>query len=233
MIKYSFYDSSNPNSAIPTKDTSHLGGHFGGTAMPIKPFDYIVEKYNIKSVLDIGCGPAGMVEYANWKGVYSIGVDGDTTLDKMPYIMFHDFIEGPFNLDTYYDLAWSTEFLEHVEAKYIPNFMPLFQRAQYVFCSAAYPGQGGHHHVNEQESQYWIDVFASYGFTYMSDDLEEIRKTSNDKLIVRTGLFFKNNNTIEASKFTPFEIDYNRLKKAINHFTHANGPHIAGYEAWD
>lgn len=224
-MKYTIVDSS-------VKDTSHLGGHFGGTAMPLRTFDYIVEKYNIKSVVDLGCGPAGMVEYANWKGIYSLGLDGDTTLDHMPYIKFHDFIDGPMNLDQYFDLAWSTEFLEHVEAKYIPNYMPIFQKAQYVFCSAAYPGQGGHHHVNEQESEYWINKFAEYDFTFLPGDLSDIRKTSNDKLVTRTGLFFKNNKTITATPMTPFEIDYERLKNAANHFTRANGSHIAGYELW-
>ncbi|CAB5221571.1 AdoMet_MTases domain containing protein [uncultured Caudovirales phage] len=226
-VTYTFMTAVQPPTTPP-----HLGGHYGGTAMPLATLDYIFEKYNIKSVIDIGCGPGGTVEYANYKGIYSIGIDGDPAVQGPDYIKYHDYTLGELPIDMYFDLAYSTEFLEHVEEKYIPYYITTFQKAQYVLCTGAFPGQGGHHHVNEQESQYWIDKFTQYGFTFLPDDLELIRQTSNDKLINRNGLFFKNNKTITSTTTKPFAVDYEKLKAAANHHYDANGKDVVGYERW-
>lgn len=178
---------------------NHLGGHFGFTAMVTKTFDFIVEKYNIKSVLDIGCGPAGMVEYANFKGIYSVGVDGDPDLEDKPYVTKHDFTIGELTLDKSFDLVYSTEFAEHVKEEYVKNFMPLFQKGNYVFISAAPPGQGGHHHVNCKNKEYWIKKFEEYGFEYLNDESSEIAKTSNDNVVKDNSMFFRNKNQQDTS----------------------------------
>lgn len=172
----------------------HLGGHYNFTAMVESTFDFIHQKYNIKSVIDIGCGPAGMVEYMRSKNVDAIGVDGDFTLPKKEYVIVHDYTVGPLQLDRKFDLAYSTEFLEHVEEKYIPNFLPTFQKGKYVFCSAAPKGQGGHHHVNENSKEYWIDIFDKYGFTYLSEDSAQISLTHEYKLVKNNSMFFVNRN---------------------------------------
>jgi hypothetical protein len=173
---------------------SHLGGHYNFTAMVESTFDFIHQKYNIKSVIDIGCGPAGMVEYMRSKGVDAIGIDGDPALPKKEYVIVHDYTLGPLELERKFDLAYSTEFLEHVYEEFIPNFLPSFQKAKYVFCSAAPKGQGGHHHVNENSKEYWIDVFDKYGFDYLKEDSEEISKTHEYKLVKDNSMFFVNRN---------------------------------------
>lgn len=171
---------------------AHLGGHYNFTAMIESTFDFIQQKYNIQSVIDIGCGPAGMVEYMRSKGADAIGVDGDPSLPKKDYVIVHDYTLGQLQLDRKFDLAYSTEFLEHVYEQYIPNFLPSFQKAKYVFCSAAPVGQGGHHHVNENSKEYWIEKFDSYGFTYLKDDSDEISKTHEYKLVKNNSMFFVN-----------------------------------------
>ena len=170
----------------------HLGGHYNFTAMVESTFDFIHKKYNIKSVIDIGCGPAGMTEYMISKGVDAIGIDGDFTLPKKDHVIVHDYTKGQLELDRKFDLAYSTEFLEHVYEEYIPNFLPSFQKAKYVFCSAAPKGQGGHHHVNENSKEYWIDIFDKYGFTYLEEDSIEISKTHEYKLVKDNSMFFLN-----------------------------------------
>ena len=169
---------------------AHLGGHYNFTAMVESTFDFIQKKYNIQSVIDIGCGPAGMVEYMRSKGIDAIGVDGDPELPKKDYVIVHDYTVGPLELDGTFDLAYSTEFLEHVYAEFIPNFLPSFQKAKYVFCSAAPPGQGGHHHVNENTKEYWIQKFDEYGFKYLKEDSDEISKTHEYKLVKDNSMFF-------------------------------------------
>ncbi len=172
----------------------HLGGHYNFTAMIQSTFDFIEKRYNIKSVIDIGCGPAGMTEYMLSKGIDAIGVDGDPSLPKKEYVIVHDYTLGPLILDKKFDLAYSTEFLEHVYEEFIPNFLPSFQKAKYVFCSAAPKGQGGHHHVNENSKEYWIEKFDQYGFTYLKEDSDEISKTHEYKLVKDNSMFFINRN---------------------------------------
>ena len=61
-------------------------------------------------------------------------------------------------------MAWSCEFVEHVEEKYIENFLATFSSARSIFMTYARPGQGGHHHVNENSEEYWVDKFNAFGF---------------------------------------------------------------------
>jgi len=202
----------------------HLGGHFGFTAMVTKTFDYIKDKYNVRSVLDIGCGPAGMVEYANFKGIYAIGVDGDPDLEEKPYVTKHDFTTGELTLDKTFDLVYSTEFVEHVEEVYVKNFMPLFQRGNYVFISAAAPGQSGHHHVNCKGKNYWINVFNEYGFEYLLTDSEDIAKTSSDIVVRNNSMFFVNKNKHEIINYPePFTISETKIENSVKGYLKNGG----------
>lgn len=203
---------------------NHLGGHFGFTAMVVKTFDYIREKYNIRSMLDIGCGPAGMVEYANYKGVYAIGVDGDPDLGEKPYTILHDFTTGQLDLDETFELVYSTEFVEHVEEQYVDNFMKLFQKGYYVFMSAAPPGQGGHHHVNCKNKDYWIKKFEDCGFEYLPEDSEEISKTSNDDLVRKNSMFFRNKTIFTFKDREPFVIQKSIIDSSVKSYIEKGGP---------
>ena len=203
---------------------NHLGGHFDFTAMVVKTFDYIQEKYNIRSMLDIGCGPAGMVEYANYKGVYAIGVDGDPELGEKPYTILHDFTTGQLELDETFELVYSTEFVEHVEEQYLNNFMTLFQKGCYVFISAAPPGQSGHHHVNCKNKEYWIQKFEQYDFEYLPEDSEEIAKTSTDIVVCQNSMFFRNKKEIQVTKHPqPFIVPESVIESSVNSYLKNGG----------
>lgn len=60
--------------------TSHLGGHLYRTWTDEKTLKYLIEKYEVKSMVDVGCGPGGQVDLAESFGVKSIGIDGDINL---------------------------------------------------------------------------------------------------------------------------------------------------------
>lgn len=63
-----------------------------------------------------------------------------------------------------YDLVWSCEFVEHVEARYLPNFLATFRLGDLVLLTHAEPGQEGHHHVNCQPAGYWRGAMAAIGY---------------------------------------------------------------------
>jgi len=53
---------------------NHLGGHFNRTHLDEGSLLFIIKEFNIKSFLDIGCGPMGMVVLA--KRAYGNGSIG-------------------------------------------------------------------------------------------------------------------------------------------------------------
>ena len=53
-----------------------------------------------------------------------------------------------------------------------------FAKGQWALVTFAPPGKGGHHHVNCQTAEYWIDVFANYGFEYDDVTTQTVRKAT-------------------------------------------------------
>lgn len=178
----------------------HLGGHQHETHIDEGALDVFIDKFGIQSYLDVGCGPGGMVELAHSKGLLAIGIDGDFTLERAdPSRYFlHDYTKGPvFELgDKLWDLGWSCEFLEHVSEQYMDNYMDTFLKCKRIVVTHAFPGQGGHHHVNEQDPNYWFQQFGRRGFLLDMVTTDEVRKASTmEQRYIRTsGLVFFNSN---------------------------------------
>tara|TARA_B100000900_G_C20600428_1_gene725291 strand:- start:962 stop:1525 length:564 start_codon:yes stop_codon:yes gene_type:complete len=182
----------------------HLGGHKNRTHLDEGSLDHCIKTFNIKSMLDIGCGPGGMVELAKSKGLKAYGIDGDFEVKRSKniskFVTIHDYETGPSPLDINVDLIWSVEFLEHVWEKYQDNYMKDFQRGKFVVCT--FSEKNGHHHVNLKPASYWIDVFKDYGFSHDADMTKTIREVTTlnitgkfaHKPFVKThGLFFVRN----------------------------------------
>lgn len=169
----------------------HLGGHLDITNTDKNILEFIKDKFNIKTMLDIGCGPGGMQPLAEELNIHWTGLDGDPNVINESIIL-HDFVEGKYNTKNDYDLVWSTEFLEHVEEKYMKNYMPLFARGKIAVVTAAAPGTPGHYHVNCQSKDYWIDKFEDYGFRYSTSLTEQCKDISimRKKFFKRTGMVF-------------------------------------------
>lgn len=174
----------------------HLGGHQGVSHVDEGTLDFLIEKLEIKSMIDIGQGPGAMVQLARQRGLEAVGIDGDPNVNAD---IHHDFSTAPYHYEKEVDLAWSVEFLEHVDAEYIPNFMATFQSAKYIFCTGAKPGEPGHHHVNCQPAIYWVEQFAKYGYVFDIGATLIIRNqvtTMNldrplkKQFVKRNGLFF-------------------------------------------
>lgn len=178
----------------------HLGGHKGRTHLDQGVLEFMKEEYNVKSMLDIGCGPGGMVHLARRLDIDAYGIDGDFTIERDgDYFFIHDYAVSKSDINLEVDFAWSCEFVEHVNEEYIPNYMPDFQRAKYVVMT--FSEKGGYHHVNIKSADYWIEIFKSYGFNYDNEVTEKIRNVStmnitgkfvNKQFVKTNGLFFYN-----------------------------------------
>jgi SAM-dependent methyltransferase len=157
----------------PTGADNHLGGYSSGPIGDVATYypnlwTWAIKLLDIKSIIDVGCGEGHSVEFFLKAGCDAVGVEGYEPAARngraADRITLHDYTKGPYLPDRQFDMAWSCEFVEHVEEKYIENFLATFSSARSVFMTHAVPGQGGHHHVNERDAGYWIAKLTDCGF---------------------------------------------------------------------
>jgi cyclopropane fatty-acyl-phospholipid synthase-like methyltransferase len=173
----------------------HLGGHYNVNHVDFGVLEYLNNEFNVKSLLDVGCGLGEMKFLCDRLDMTYLGIDGDYTAErKHENIKIHDYSKGVSSLESLYDLGWSTEFLEHVEEKHVDNYMEDFKSCKHAMVTHALPGKPGWHHVNCKVSKYWVNVFKSHGFTYLPNITEKVREksTMEREFIREQGLFFVN-----------------------------------------
>ena len=129
----------------------------------------VLELARPASVVDVGCGNGSWLKAFGEAGVPTLlGLDGDWVgLDQLviPRENFRRWsLERELPADARFDLAVSLEVAEHLPAAAADRFVAgLVRLAPVVLFSAAVPGQGGPHHVNEQWPAYWAERFAAQG----------------------------------------------------------------------
>jgi SAM-dependent methyltransferase len=128
----------------------------------------IVGWFNPKTMVDVGCGTGAFTRAYKTAGVQVLGIDNDVD-SKQLLINPEEFqrcdLLWPLGLDRRFDLVNCLEVAEHLPPSRGPSFISdLCRLADVVVFSAAVPGQGGTHHVNEQWPSYWIAHFEKNGF---------------------------------------------------------------------
>ena len=173
----------------------HLGGHQNITHTDEGVLRFFIERFNAKTFLDIGCGPGGQVDLAKKLGLDAYGVDGDDTIMRNFQCIVHDFTVSscvlPLNS---FDLGWSVEFVEHVEEKFVVNFIDAFKCCRHLVITHAPPNKYGHHHVNCKSSDYWISLLAAHGLAYSEELTNDIKRisTMRREFMSQNGLVFEN-----------------------------------------
>jgi SAM-dependent methyltransferase len=124
----------------------------------------------VRSIADVGCGVGPWAAEFLANGVPDVwGIDGDyvdRSQLRIPPDRFsvHD-LTTSLQLDRTFDLAVCLEVGEHLpESRARGLVVDLTSLAPCVLFSAAVPGQGGNHHINEQYLSYWIDLFQRQGY---------------------------------------------------------------------
>ncbi len=174
-------------------------------------FDWLRGMYSGLNLLDIGCGPMGMVDLARDKGHEAFGIDADVKLKEQvaypEHLIIHDLRDSPCDIpDNRFDIIWCVEFLEHLPEQFISNWIATLKLN--INFSPAYPGilvlthatgknQGSH--VNCQSSEYWQALLLYEGFRFEPELTKEMKAASTMKreFMSRTGKLFTYNRGIE------------------------------------
>lgn len=147
------------------RDLDQTSGPSAARVLPL-----VVSLLPVRSVVDVGCGDGSWLSAFSALGVDDIvGVEGPwispqqlkIPTDKVRRMR----VDQAVRLDRRFDLAMSLEVAEHLPPARAESFVSdLVALAPCVLLSAAIPGQGGHHHENEQWPSYWAAFFARHGY---------------------------------------------------------------------
>lgn len=173
----------------------HLGGCVRGgdnDTWDAKIWDILIQRYSVRSIIDVGCGEGWSTKYFKDQGLDVLGVEGsqkviDGSVNK-ELLVCHDYTKGPFVPDKSYDAVWTCEFVEHVEPEYVSNFLETFKCAKHIFMTYSEPqwSTGGYHHVNCQNQDYWNMKLKEIGFQFDENISMELRALATARWIKPT-----------------------------------------------
>jgi hypothetical protein len=190
-----------------------IGNHNNRTWFDRGALRYMHNQYGVSTMVDIGCGTKSQTKTA-----LSIGYDVATSVDgdeKVDPDIVADFNKNRVKLEQDYDLGWCVEVLPYVEEKKLRNLKPAFERCKYVIATATI--WSNKEYPNNNNRQWYIDKFESWGFQYDDDIYKEIvehslmdrknHESGNYTWLERTGMFFKNSAFFASEETTDDELD--------------------------
>ncbi|WP_157143926.1 methyltransferase domain-containing protein [Brachyspira pilosicoli] len=126
----------------------------------------LLKYYNIKSMIDVGCGIGAWLKSAIEFGIDDVvGIDCNE-ISEEKLLVPRKYIKID-NLETHkniylkkYDIAVSLEVAEHLSPEYSENFIKMLTSySDIVLFSAAIPNQIGTNHINCQKPEFWFKYF--------------------------------------------------------------------------
>ena len=172
--------------------------HVGGNVVEGDPFtyapsvwDYLIRRFALASVLDLGSGLGYSAQYFHNQGLQVLAVDGmeENCLGAVYPTVQIDLTKSKVLANV--DLVHCQEVVEHIEEKYVHNLLASLACGKFIVMTNALKGQGGHHHVNEQPTEYWINHLRKYNYEVLAEDTSRVRKLAEKNgaiYLAKTGL---------------------------------------------
>jgi 2-polyprenyl-3-methyl-5-hydroxy-6-metoxy-1,4-benzoquinol methylase len=174
----------------------HLGGNIAeGDPLTFAPkaWNYLIDRFAAKSVLDLGSGNGYAADYFHHKGARVLAVDGleENVRDSRYPTILIDLTKQSVICEV--DLVHCQEVVEHIEEAYLGNLLASLACGRFLVMSHAFPGQAGYHHVNLQSTGYWIEKLASVGMRILPEDTKRVKalaEADGAYHLSRSGLVF-------------------------------------------
>jgi len=177
----------------------------------------VIRHLAVRSVADFGAGQGAWLSVWLRLGVTEItALDGAYVEQNALLVPKDAFVAADLSqqvrLGKTFDLVQSLEVAEHLPAAAAEQFVDnLVAHSSVVLFSAAVPGQGGEHHVNERPHSYWRRLFSDRG--YVMFDL--VRPFLIDRRVVEPWYRFntfvyiaQDHVATLAKEIQPFRIDH-------------------------
>jgi SAM-dependent methyltransferase len=159
--------------------------------------DAIADRLTFTSALDLGCGTGFLIARLASRGLDVAGVDGSPeALNFVPADIRNKILTLDLTIPRdlgKYDLVICCEVAEHLPPQHADTLVDTICRcaSEWIFFTAAVPGQGGYGHLNEQPHSYWIEKFAQRGFLLEAELTSVLRHSFSQS--VRTIWWFARN----------------------------------------
>lgn len=135
------------------------------------------------SIMDVGCATGDLVGTFNSMGYRTIGVEGSQSAEPYLDCRKRDVVFADISEDSHAvralplpRLLTCFEVAEHIDEPFALQFVANLTRlCDRILMSIAPPGQGGHHHVNCREIEYWDALFAKFEFHRRQEPVNAIR----------------------------------------------------------
>ena len=177
------------------------GRHAAERILPI-----VFSVVNVRSMVDVGCGPGAWLDVAHELGVPTLaGVEGEWASEwfggdrgSLGFELVLTNLEDDLRLPSTFDLAICIEVIEHLSPARGEAFVAdLCRCAPHVLFGAAIPGQKGPNHLNEQWLSVWAECFAAHRYRPLDvvrprvwgDDDLRVPHRQNPVLFVREDLY--------------------------------------------
>jgi hypothetical protein len=171
-------------------DPRHLGGfgQFDKASASPAVWQHMVETFNIRTVLDVGCARGWSASWFYYHQVHAVCVEGShdaivqNALTDPDFLIEHDFTRGPWGPATTVDAIWAADFVQQVSLQYQANYLETFRKAAMLFITT--PQDGGWHTVELHTIRWWILRLERMGFHYereLSQQLQQIAANESRK----------------------------------------------------
>jgi SAM-dependent methyltransferase len=185
-----------------TEAVSQNAVHLGGNLLEGDPYsyspsvwDYLIKRFSPNSLLDLGSGLGHAATYFHSAGLKVLAVDGlneNCSRAIFPTVQV-DLTKN--KVITKVDLVHCQEVVEHIEEVYLDNLLSSLACGRVIVITHAFPGQGGHHHVNCQPPEYWIDNLRRYNCELLVEDtkrLKSLAQLDGATYLSTSGMIFSN-----------------------------------------
>jgi SAM-dependent methyltransferase len=154
----------------------------------------ILQKEQVTSVLDLGCGPGFYLQAFKSAGYDCAGYDGNpNTVQLTEGLAQVADLSKKFELNRKYDCVVSLEVGEHIPEEYEPAFIENLCRHadKWLIVSWAIPNQHGDGHVNCRTNSYVENILNKKGFVRVTDYGEQLRNSADCHWFKNTLMVFR------------------------------------------